>query len=190
MKKYKILLIILLFSITILKAEEAFKNGDLYDVQAYRQDTTGFITNQILMDKNPESYSEREHAVLGFDIGYPSSINIAYGYYFKDTKLMVSGGFFGKNWYGIQGEYGWKLTSDLSFRHDISFILGTFETKTVETGQSGNTGNIIRKSTFAGFAYSVNYAGFYLQTGLGAGFGDFGNPIFLFKLGYFFDLKN
>ena len=189
MKKYILILIFSMLSITSMKAEDAFKNGDLYDVQSYRQDTTGFIMNQPVITNSPVSFSEMELPVLGFDFGYPSSINITGGYYFKDTKLMISGGFFGKNWYGFQGEYGWKLNSGLSFRHDINVIIGTFETKTSETGLSGNSLDVVRKTTFAGIAYSVNYSGFYLQTGFGYGVGDFGNPIFIFKMGYLFNLK-
>ena len=190
MKKHMLILIFSLLSISVLKAEEVFKNGDLYDVQAFRQDTTGYIINQPVMPKSPVSFSELEHPVLGFDIGYPSSINFVGGYYFKDTKLMASGGFFGKNWFGLQGEFGWKLNSDLSFRHDINAIIGFFQTKTLETDPAGNSSNVIRKSVFAGLAYSVDYEGFYLQSGFGYGVGDFGNPIFLFKMGYLFNLTN
>jgi hypothetical protein len=138
-----------------------------------------------------QNRTESKNSSLGFGavLGAPASISLTAGLYLAPVSFRITGGAWGKGWYGLQGDIAFPLTKSKELIQNISVIGGIFATKVIDVDPSLPGIQITRynKQNYLGFAYDVYYAGFIMQTGLGFGKGDFPNPQFLFQFGYMFD---
>jgi hypothetical protein len=125
---------------------------------------------------------------IGAVIGAPASISLTVGLYLSPVSFRITGGAWGKGWYGVQGEIAFPLTRNKELIQNISVIGGIFATKVneVDPSQPDIQFTQYNKQNYAGLAYDVYYAGFLMQTGFGFGKGNFPNPQFLFQFGYMF----
>lgn len=121
---------------------------------------------------------------LGAIIGTPSGVSFMGGYYSKIFALRLSGGSWGREWNGFQGDVSYNLTRSSSFSTNVSLIGGQYRNtlKDVSAGES------VKRQRYWGLAYDVYLSGFFLQTGVGFGSGDYPSPQFLFQCGYLIEL--
>jgi hypothetical protein len=121
---------------------------------------------------------------VGAVIGTPSGVSFMGGYYFKNFAVRLSGGSWGKEWNGFQGDLSYNLTRSSSFSTNVSLIGGQYGNtlKDVSLGES------VKRQRYWGLAYDVYLSGFFLQTGVGFGSGDYPSPQFLFQCGYLIEL--
>jgi|GEM_PF-2156723 len=128
--------------------------------------------------------------IIGGAIGSPFGLSFVGGVQKKPLSYSISGGFAGKNWYGVQCDVSKPIIETGELTQSIALIAGVYAT-TVYTTDS-ETGSKIKqhnKQNYIGLAYDVNYSGFFLQAGLGAGKGDYANPQLLFQFGYLFKIN-
>jgi hypothetical protein len=155
---------------------------------SYAQNMT---KNELSSSVYADSLKEPDSRFFGIGavIGAPASISLTAGLYLAPVSFRVTGGAWGKGWYGLQGDIAFPLTKNKELIQNISVIGGLFATKVIDTDPSQPGIQITRynKQNYIGIAYDVYYAGFLMQTGLGFGKGDFSNPQFLFQFGYLFD---
>lgn len=121
--------------------------------------------------------------VLGATLGAPSGISVLGGFYFTDFGMRISGGSWGKNWNGVQGDLSINFLRRSSFVMSISVLAGQFQNKPTDTQQGGQ----YVQQKYYGLAYDMYLAGFFLQTGLATGPGEYSNPEFTFQFGYLWE---
>jgi len=109
---------------------------------------------------------------LGAALGTPSGINLSAGYWFGVLGTRVSGGFFGDDFIGIQGNLGIKLHDDYTHSSVIAAVAGWSE-------MLPN-----RDEKYYGVVYELNYRGLFLQCGFAVG--DRGHPYFMGQVGYMY----
>jgi hypothetical protein len=155
---------------------------DLRSVPVISQSYQKQVNAYTLADSS-SSGSEGILAV-GAVIGAPTGISLMGGYYFKNFAVRLSGGSWGKEWNGFQGDLSYNLTRSLSFSTNVSLIGGQYGNtlKDVSLGES------VKRQRYWGLAYDVYLSGFFLQTGVGFGSGDYPSPQFLFQCGYLIEL--
>lgn len=121
---------------------------------------------------------------LGAAIGSPSAIAAIGGYYFGPLAVRVSGGYWSKNWYGVQGDLSVNLSRIGTFSQNLSLVAGRFGIRSYDSNDS----RLLKTQNYVGVAYDVNYTGFFMQLGAGFGNGDYKNPQLLTQFGYLFEL--
>jgi hypothetical protein len=159
----------------------------VFSVSFAQNTTQNEFNNSVYADslKKPDS----SFFGIGAVIGAPASISLTAGLYLAPVSFRVTGGAWGKGWYGLQGDIAIPLTKNKELIQNISIIGGIFATKVIDVDPSQPGIQITRfnKQNYIGVAYDVYYSGFLMQTGLGLGHGDFSNPQFLFQFGYLFN---
>lgn len=172
LKIIKIVVLVSLFALPVSYSQSRTLDG-----------TNESVYNDTLNDTNTRFFG------IGAVIGAPASMSFTTGLYFVPVSFRVTGGFWGKGWYGLQGDIAFPLTKSKELIQNISVIGGFFATNVIDTDPSQPGIQIIRhyRQNYIGAAYDVYYAGFLMQTGLGFGKGNFPNPQFLFQFGYLFD---
>ncbi|HEY6953553.1 MAG TPA: hypothetical protein VI758_14190 [Bacteroidota bacterium] len=118
--------------------------------------------------------------LIGLTVGAPSGLAVAGGFSIGDLALRISGGAWGRDWTGIQGDVCYNVIHSAALAMGISFIGGQFRTKAA-VGQQGNAFELQR---YYGIACDTYLSGFYLQTGLAAGPGRYASPQFSYQFGY------
>ncbi len=121
--------------------------------------------------------------VLGATMGAPSGVSVPGGLYFSDLGVRISGGSWGKNWNGVQGDLSFNFLRRPSFVMSISVIGGQFQNKSTDSQQGGQ----YVQQKYYGLAYDMDLAGFFLQTGLATGPGEYSNPQITFQFGYLWE---
>ncbi len=128
-------------------------------------------------------------AVLGVVIGAPSSIALVGGYDAGPVALRLSGGAWGKGWYGAQADVSVIFSRSGSFSQGLSVLAGQYGTKVVSLDDQLQEVTQFNKQKYLGIAYDAWFSGFFLQVGMGHGWGDFPNPNLLFQFGYLFQIR-
>ena len=118
--------------------------------------------------------------VFGVTMGAPSGIAILGGCSFDDFGVRVSGGSWGKNWSGVQGDICYNFAQSSSLALGISVIGGEFRNKISDTQPGGQ----YVQQKYYGLGYDMSLAGLFLQAGLATGPGEYSNPQFTFQFGY------
>lgn len=134
------------------------------------------------VERSPSNFA------LGATVGSPAGISAVGAFYSEHISLRVSGGAWGKDWYGLQAECSLVLFRGEEFSHGISLLAGRFGTRTYIDPEQGYDS---RTQNYIGLAYDMNLGGFFLEAGLGFGPGTapgFPNPVGLFQAGYLFRL--
>lgn len=121
--------------------------------------------------------------VLGVTMGAPSGLSVLGGCSFADFGLRVSGGSWGKNWNGVQGDLSYSFVRSSPLTLSISVIAGQFQNKTYDTQQGGQ----YVQQKYYGLGYDMSMAGLFLQAGLATGPGEYSNPQFTFQFGYLWE---
>ncbi len=118
----------------------------------------------------------------GLFIGTPSSIGFRARLETGPIVAGVSGGSWGKSWWGYQADAGLIVSQTGRLVQSIDLIAGRFANTTRdESGVSQH-----EREEYLGLAYDVSYAGFFVQLGLAAGRGDYPNPQLVYQFGYLF----
>jgi hypothetical protein len=135
---------------------------------------------------NFDSANTKGYFSLGAAIGAPSGLNLKCEYLVNNLTLALSAGIMGSDVFGVQAEIGYIITKTPLFHQGPAFIAGFF--RSLKTDSSGGP-QIGYNQEYIGVAYNIYYAGFFLQGGLGFGFGSYPpNPILIFQAGYEFRL--
>ena len=129
---------------------------------------------------------EGAFAALGLGIGTPGGINFIGSVYSSPFGLRISGGDWGRNWRGIQADLSVTLGRGASLAQGLSIVVGAFRVAPMLQNSQGEEGQTVKKMTYGGLTYDLYLAGFFLQTGLGLGRGDYPDPQLLFQAGYLF----
>ena len=128
--------------------------------------STPHIYAQKLIDLKEDSYQE-----IGINIGTPAALNAAFGYWFNSVGLRVSGMYYGQETNGVQLNLGLRLSDNFKRRHALFIIRGASKIDNDEW-------------TFLGLVYNLNFKGFFLETGLTFGEGDYSKPQIALQIGY------
>ena len=108
---------------------------------------------------------------LGITLGTPSGLNLAGGGWNGRFGVRATGMFYGPSFYGFQTTLGFKLLDDPKTLHSVGLAFGTFRWEFDDW-------------TSVGAVYNTNFRGFFLETGLEVGRGDFSSPQFVLQIGY------
>ena len=172
LNNFKVVLLFFLLVLPVSSAENLTQND---------------LNNSVYADSIKEPNSR--FWGIGAVIGAPASVSLTAGIYLAPVSFRVTGGVWGKGWYGLQGDIAFPLTKSKELIQNVSVIGGLFASKVIDIdpSQPGIQITLYNKQNYIGLAYDVYYASFLMQTGLGFGHGDFSNPQFLFQFGYLFD---
>jgi hypothetical protein len=121
---------------------------------------------------------------IGAAVGSPAGLSVTGAFLTEPVSFRISGGAWGKNWYGVQAAASWTFFRGEQFSHGLSLLVGRFGTQTYIDAEKGYD---VRSESYVGAAYDMNLGGFYLEAGLGLGPGaapGFPNPVALFQAGY------
>lgn len=134
--------------------------------------------------------NENKRINVGLTVGSPASISLVGSFSYKDFAVRISGFKWSNDWYGFQGDLSYTISRDRDLLQSISLVAGNFCFKVSELDDSQqNYVQNIYKQNYIGMTYDINYSGFFVQTGLGFGKGDFLKPTFLFQAGYLFAIN-
>ncbi len=128
--------------------------------------------------------SRRGAFVIGPLVGLPAGIGMMAGIETAPLSVKVSGGYWGKDWNGIQADLGWLFTTEGLLTQGVFIVAGTYRVNPRLPNDQGLVVSTIRQNRFVGIAYEADYAGFFLQAGLARGWGDYPNPQGLLQAGY------
>ena len=73
---------------------------------------------------------------IGAVIGAPASMSLTAGLYLAPVSFRVTGGAWGKGWYGLQGDIAFPLTKSKELIQNVSVIGGLFATKVIDLDPS------------------------------------------------------
>jgi hypothetical protein len=118
--------------------------------------------------------------VAGAGIGAPSGFWLMGGMETRLLALRCSGGSWSSQWYGIQEDVSFLFHRKESFSIGLSAVTGRFGTNPIDGGRSP----VARQQVYAGIALDTDYSGFFLQTGMTHGSGDYPAWDPLFQFGY------
>ncbi|MBK9247732.1 MAG: hypothetical protein IPM69_06350 [Ignavibacteria bacterium] len=128
-----------------------------------------------------------EFGSLGLTILQPGIINIVGEYEAGKLGGRLAVGYIGSS-YGIQGNFLYNLGRTKSFNHHVSFGAGYSHYTTPEETIFG-TVNVVREWQYIGGFYDLNFFGFFVETGLMVGSGDFSNPQIALQLGFVYEFR-
>lgn len=128
---------------------------------------------------NLKSIKEVSYFESGINLGTPSGINGAFGYWNGPIGYRITGMYYGSDLNGIQLNIGFKLSDNTKQMHNLALIAGTLQFK----DENGNTEGIMYWK-YIGLVYNLNFQGFFLETGLTIGNGSFSSPQLVFQIGY------
>ncbi len=121
---------------------------------------------------------------VGAVLGAPSGVALMGGLDVGPLAVRLSGGSWGKDWSGIQGDLAFHVIRSSSLDIGLALIGGEFQ-NIVATNQAGRQ---YTRQQYGGLACDVSLAGFFLETGLASGPGQYSNPQFTFQFGYLWNL--
>jgi len=125
-------------------------------------------------------------AALGAGFGTPGGITGIGGVFIAPLAVRVSGGYWGKQWNGFQGDIGVLLNSSPLFAHGISLVGGVFRVNPLIPDNAGVPREQSKMVHYVGAAYDAYLGGFFLQIGLAHGRGDYPDPQLLVQCAYLF----
>lgn len=123
-------------------------------------------------------------AVGGALVGVPSGMALIGGVAAGPLSLKVSGGYWGRNWNGIQADLGWTFDPEGLLTQGIFLVGGTYRVNPRLLNDQGDPVSTLRQDHYLGLAYEADYSGFFLQAGLAKGWGDYPNPEVVLQAGY------
>ncbi len=129
----------------------------------------------------------KEFSALGLTILQPGIVNLVGAYESGKLGGRLAIGYVGSS-YGFQGNFLYNLSRTKSFNHHISFGAGYSHYSVPENTIYG-TMNVIREWQYVGGFYDLNYGGFFVETGLTVGSGDFSNPQLALQLGFVYEFR-
>ena len=144
----------------------------------------GVMTAQggIHDEDSPDKFS------LGLSLGTPSGVAVVAFVPLGPVQLRAGGGWWRATWNGLDGSIGIPVSSNSMLTQSVSAVWGYFKANPILPDNSGRTVESIRREHYLGVAYDVNYAGFFVRTGVARGWGDYPNPQILLQCGYLFSL--
>ncbi len=125
---------------------------------------------------------------LGASLIMPGGLNIVVGHEHGRFGGRLSVGYIGSMG-GIQGNFLVNLSRRKSFNHHLSIGFGSTYIDTKEYVQYWGEITTSKTWTYVGGFYDLNYGGFFLETGLSIGSGDFSNPQLMLQLGYVYEFR-
>ncbi len=128
------------------------------------------------------------HPILGALVGMPSGLAVTGGVVAEPLCVKVSGGYWGSDWNGVQGDVGWVFDTEGLLAQGIFIVGGTFRANPRLLNGQGELVRTSRQERYIGIAYGIDYAGFFLQAGLANAKGDYPNPAVLLQAGYLITL--
>ncbi len=153
-------------SATILKT----RGGELVTIPRQQID-------EILMMKS-------SFPIFGVTFLTPAIVQLLGGYSFDSWLARAAIGYLPNTSFGFEICFGKNLSRSYNFSQNIS--VGFTSTRYTERGYDGKT---IRRWNGGFIGYDFNWGGFFLETGLSFGKGDFRSPQLLLQLGYVYELK-
>jgi hypothetical protein len=125
---------------------------------------------------------------IGAAMGTPSGLAFAAGAALDPFQIRIAGGWWKSGWNGIQGSIGIPFSRGPYLTHGLAIAWGFYKANPVLPDDQGNDAMVVKQEHYVGLVYDVDYAGFFLQSGLAAGWGDYPNPQVLVQFGYLFSL--
>lgn len=145
------------------------------------------------IDFKSESFYQYKNtsSEFGVTFGTPAALNLVIAKHFDKLMLKASGFYLGNVAKGLQIEFGYKLSEFARTYHAISLVGGLSELRAKQVSIFGGGESYVQQNwNYVGIAYNLNTNGFYLQTGLSVGEGDFDNPQFMLQIGYVYQYRN
>ncbi len=118
---------------------------------------------------------------FGAVVGAPSGLGLVAGYDFGPIAVRCSGGSWGKNWSGLQGGLTYNVVRSSALAIGMTAFVGEFR-KSAVVGEPGG------QQRYEGLACDCSLSGFFLQTGLANGPGEYASTQFTFQFGYLWTL--
>ena len=142
----------------------------------YTLDKIERITKEV---RGPQDLMDRSYFELGVTGGTPSGVNGIVGFWSGRIGLRVSGGHYGRELHGVQGNLSLKLVDTTRKKHTLSIVGGTMYYE-----EENDFGFVeIHDTDFLGIAYNFNWRGLFLEVGGAAALnGGGGGPVI--QLGY------
>lgn len=152
-------------------------------------------------DKFAQAYKDADEAVernrltnsffaIGPTIGLPSGLNVNASLYLWRFIVRGSGMFYGTDFMGGQGDFGFSLFNGARIRHSLSFVGGYMRRKplfALDSSFPDNKTGVSQVSTYVGGTYDLFMDGYFLQGGVGwALANEVKNPMLIFQAGYLF----
>lgn len=137
-------------------------------------------------DTSATAFKEDSFTVTGAVLGAPTGMNILIGHHFNPFACRLSGGYWRKNWYGAQADLSCDFIHQSSLAVGVSLVAGVTAADPILPNDKQESVVQVEKQRYLGLALDFFYGGFFLQTGMAAGAGDYPNPFFTFQCGYLF----
>ncbi|MCB2205246.1 hypothetical protein KQI65_10895 [bacterium] len=142
-------------------------------------------------DRENMDIMDMPYSELGINIGTPGGLNLAYGHWFGGIGLRLSGMIYGPSLSGLQLNLGFKLSDTYRMSHVLALVGGVSHFELEEETYYSSYSLITHRTrvydwTYLGGIWEMNWWGFFLQTGLAVGSGDFSNPQLMLQIGYMY----
>jgi hypothetical protein len=139
------------------------------------------ITGIDNVSLKPLKIKKTNYIEAGINLGTPSIINLAVGYWFGALGFRVSGMYIDRV-AGIQGNLNIKLYDNTSILHNIGVVFGSL--KFQEANNINNFDKTYKYCTYLGIAYNLNWGAFFMELGITTGQGNFQSPQPCLQIGY------
>lgn len=152
-------------------------------------------------DKFAEAYKAADEAIernrltnsffaIGPTVGLPSGLNLHAQLHLWRFIFRGSGMFYGSDFMGYQGDFGFSLFNGVRVRHSLSFVGGYMKRLplfALDPAFPDNKTGVSQATAYFGGAYELFMDGFFLQAGIGKAMSDeLKNPMLIFQAGYLF----
>lgn len=152
-------------------------------------------------DKFAEAYKAADEAIernrltnsffaIGPTVGLPSGLNIHAQLHLWRFIFRGSGMFYGSDFMGYQGDFGFSLFNGVRVRHSLSFVGGYMKRTplfALDSAFPDNKTGVSQATGYFGGTYELFMDGFFLQAGVGKAMSDeLKNPMLIFQAGYLF----
>ena len=132
---------------------------------------------------------KKTSAELGVTLGTPAGLNVVGAKHFDNLMVKASGFYLGYPVKGIQLELGYKFSEYDRTYNAFNIVAGIAEYGEKERINFHWSIYNYKSWKYIGIVYNLNTNGFYLQSGLSIGEGDFTNPQLLLQVGYVYQFR-
>ena len=110
----------------------------------------------------------KDYSEFGGSLGTPAGLNLNYVHWFSPYGIGISGMYWG-DFYGIQGNFKYKLSDNRDRSHSLSLIAGRWyiSYQNIDPYMGYEEDNLFDWK-YIGATYNLNYGGFWLEVGITA----------------------
>jgi hypothetical protein len=126
------------------------------------------VQKMMKVEYEDKTFYSKDYSEFGVSLVTPAGLNLNYVHWFSPYGIGISGMYWG-DFYGIQGNFKFKLSDNRDRSHSLSLVAGrcymSYQRTTPFTSYEENN---LFDWKYIGATYNLNYSGFWLEVGITA----------------------